>query len=127
MYNIPILFILFNRKDVALRGFKPIMKIKPSKLYIAGDGAREYVKDETIHVSETRNAILSCIDWECEVHTLFQENNLGCCNGVYSAINWLFDNENQGIIIEDDCVMRDSFFPLLRKCSSDIKVIRELV
>lgn len=31
--------------------------------------------------------------------------------GVYSAINWLFDNEDKGIIIEDDCVLRDSFYP----------------
>lgn len=115
MYNIPILFIIFNRKDVALTSFEPIMKVKPSKLYIAGDGAREAVADEAFNVSETRKAILDCIDWECEVHTLFQENNLGCCHGVYSAINWLFDNEDQGIIIEDDCVMRDSFFPFVEE------------
>lgn len=111
MYNIPILFIIFKRKDVALKSFESIRKIKPGSLYIAGDGPRSYIQDEDKKVKETRQAILKAVDWDCEIHTLFQKENLGCCMGVYSAINWLFDNEEEGIIIEDDCVVRDSFYP----------------
>ena len=126
MYSVPILFIIFNRKDVALTSFEPIRKIKPSKLYIAGDGARVSVTGEALLVSETREAIINNIDWDCEVHTLFQDINLGCCHGVYTAINWLFNHEDLGIIIEDDCVMRDSFFPfseeMLIKYKNDMRI-----
>lgn len=115
MYNIPILFVIFKRKDVALESFKRIKAVKPAKLYIAGDAARKDVKGEDIAVKETRQAILDAIDWDCEVKTLFQEKNLGCGMGVYTAINWLFDNEEHGIIIEDDCVMRNSFFPFVEQ------------
>lgn len=111
MYNIPILFIIFKRKDVALKSFESIRKIQPKKLYVAGDGPRSYVQGEAKKVEDTRQAILKAVDWDCEIHTLFQKENLGCCMGVYSAINWLFDNEDKGIIIEDDCVLRDSFYP----------------
>lgn len=126
MYNIPILFIIFKRKDVALESFKSIKAVQPAKLYIAGDAARDGVEGEDTSVRETRQAILDAIDWECEVKTLFQEKNLGCCMGVYSAINWLFDNEEQGIIIEDDCVMRSSFFPfveeMLERYANDTRI-----
>lgn len=110
MYNVPILLVIFKRKEVALKTLEPIKALKPSKLYIAGDGARPNIDGEKEKVEETRNAVLNYIDWECEVKTRFSDKNQGCSLGVYNAINWLFDNEERGIIIEDDCIMQDSFF-----------------
>lgn len=115
MYKIPILFIIFKRKNIALQSFEQIKKIRPMRLYIAGDGARNNTVGEDVMVEETRQAVLDAIDWDCEVKTLFQKKNLGCCMGVYTAINWLFENEEQGIIIEDDCIMRNSFFPFVEQ------------
>lgn len=110
MYQIPILFIIFKRKDVAMRSFERIRQLKPSKLYIASDGPRAEVEHEDELVRATRESILSAIDWECDVHQLFQTKNLGCGLGVYTAISWLFENEDMGIILEDDCVADPSFF-----------------
>lgn len=110
MYNVPILFVIFKRKDVALRTLESIKAAKPAKLYISGDGARPNVKGEKEKVESTRKAVLQFIDWECEVKTRFPEENQGCCNGVYNAINWLFENEERGIIVEDDCMLKPSFF-----------------
>lgn len=115
MYKIPILFVIFKRKEVSLRAFAQIKKVKPIKLYIACDGARPHVEGEAEMVEATRKAILDTIDWECDVHTNFQKTNLGCGMGVFTAINWLFENEERGIVIEDDCVMRDSFFPFVEE------------
>ena len=115
MYKIPILFVIFKRKDVALRAFAQIKKVRPEQLYIACDGPRFNVEGEAEMVEATRKAVLEAIDWDCEVHTRFQKSNLGCSMGVYTAINWLFDNEERGIVIEDDCVMRDSFFPFVEE------------
>ena len=115
MYQVPILLIIFRRKSVALQSLERIRKIQPAKLYIAGDGARSHVEDEQEAVEETRKAVLDAIDWPCDVHTLFQEQNLGCSKGVYTAINWLFENEERGIILEDDCMMQESFFPFVEE------------
>ena len=46
MYQVPILFIIFRRKDVALKSFERIKAIKPAKLYIACDGPRNNVDNE---------------------------------------------------------------------------------
>lgn len=126
MFDIPILFIIFKRKETALQSFQRIKKIKPSRLYIACDGPRKQVSGEDVQVEDTRNAILQQIDWDCQTRTLFQSDNLGCALGVYTAIEWLFQNEPYGIILEDDCVASISFFhyvkELLFKYQSDERI-----
>ena len=76
MYSVPVLFIIFKRKDVALKSFESIRKIQPKKLYVAGDGPRSYIQGEAKKVEDTRQAILKAVDWDCEIHTLFQKENL---------------------------------------------------
>lgn len=126
MYNIPILFIFFNREDIAIQTFDKIRKQKPSKLYLSSDGPREGKKGEADKVFRIRNKILSLIDWDCDVFTRFLDNNIGCSLSVSSAISWLFSNEENGIILEDDCVPQDSFFPfvqeMLLKYKDDMRI-----
>lgn len=117
----PILFIIFNRKDVALKSLAAIKKSKPKRIYISGDGPRKTIEQEKEKVKNTREAVISAIDWDCEIKTLFQDENLGCGPGVYTAINWFFENEEQGIILEDDCVASDSFFPFCETLLKEYK------
>lgn len=122
----PILFVIFNRKETALTSLAAIKKVRPKKMYISGDGPRSHVPGEEEKVKNTRAAILDAIDWECEVKTRFQEENIGCGPGVFSAISWLFQEEEQGIILEDDCVAKESFFPyveeLLERYKNDERI-----
>lgn len=111
MYNIPILLIVFRRADVALRTLQPIRDIQPTRLYIAGDASRADAPGEKEKVEATRLAVMKAIDWPCEVKTRFAETNQGCSLGVYNAICWFFEHEERGIIVEDDCLLRPSFFP----------------
>jgi hypothetical protein len=107
--NTPILFLIFNRPYTTKAVFESIKAIKPTKLYIAADGARSGKPGEDMLVAETR-AVVQSIDWNCEVKTLFRTENLGCKIAVSSAIDWFFENEEQGIILEDDCLPNSSFF-----------------
>lgn len=118
MFDIPILFVVFNRKDTALKSFQSIRNIKPTKLYIACDGPRKDRKNERQVVEDVRKSIMAAIDWPCETKTFFQSTNLGCSRGVYTAINWLFENEEKGIILEDDCVASPTFFPFVEEMLS---------
>jgi hypothetical protein len=74
---------------------------------------------------ETR-AVITQIDWNCEVKTLFREHNLGCGLAVSEAITWFFKQVEQGIILEDDCLPDPSFFTfceiLLEKYKDDYRV-----
>jgi len=121
----PVLFLLFNRPDTTSRVFAEIKAAKPSRLYIAADGPRKDRPDEPALCQETR-AIVANIDWECHVQTLMRPHNLGCRNAMSSAIDWFFENEEEGIIIEDDCLPAKSFFyycdTLLEKYRHDTRI-----
>lgn len=108
--NSPVLFLTFNRLDTTKKVFEVIKQVKPPKLYLASDGARVNKSGEKEIVESVRNFLLNNIDWQCEVKTLFREQNLGCGKAVSSAINWFFENEEMGIILEDDCLPSISFF-----------------
>jgi len=119
--NTAVLFIIFNRLDTAEQVFDAIRQARPPRLYIAGDGPREEKAGEELKVQAVRDHVLNNIDWDCEVHTLLQDHNLGCKYGVSGAINWFFENEEQGIILEDDCLPRQSFFWFCEKMLIDYK------
>jgi len=105
----PVLFLIFNRPDETIRVFQEIKKAQPEKLFIAADGPREKIYGEK-EKCETSRKIIEFIDWKCEVRTLFREHNLGCGKAVSSAITWFFEQVDEGIILEDDCLPNQTFF-----------------
>jgi hypothetical protein len=106
----PILFLVFNRTDETTQSFEIIRKAKPPRLYVAADGPRDFVSGEAEVCNEVRK-IASNVDWECEVFTLFRTQNMGCKMAIVTAINWFFESEEEGIIIEDDVIPTEAFFP----------------
>ena len=50
------------------------------------------------------------MDWECEVFTKFSDVNLGVKDGESTAMDWFFQNEEEGIILEDDTYPDHTFF-----------------
>lgn len=104
-----VLFIVFNRIETAAQVFEKIKSARPSRLYIAADGPRAG-KEGEVEMCERVRAIAKEVEWPCEVKTLFRESNLGCKEAVSSAITWFFENEEEGIILEDDCLPADGFF-----------------
>jgi hypothetical protein len=121
----PVLFLVFNRPDTTKQVFEAIRKAKPPRLYIAADGPRNTKEGEAERVQEVRS-IATNVDWECEVKTLFRDENLGCKYAVSGAITWFFEQEEQGIILEDDCLPSQSFFwfceELLDRYKDDLRI-----
>ena len=71
--------------------------------------------------------LIDRVDWDCERQTLFREVNLGCKVSVSQAITWFFEQVEEGIILEDDCVAHPSFFAfaaqLLERFRHDQRVL----
>lgn len=111
--NTPILFIIFNRPDTIQKVFNSIRQAKPKQLFVAADGPREDKAGEAEQCQRARD-IVNQVDWDCEIRTLFQEKNLGCGPGPSSAppsaISWFFNNVEDGIILEDDCLPHPDFY-----------------
>ena len=105
----PVLLIIFNRPYTTQLVFDVIRKARPRKLYIFADGPRLGQELDSVRVRKVRE-IVTHVDWDCEVNVLLQEENLGCKNGPYTAMDWFFKHEEEGIILEDDCLPDPTFF-----------------
>ena len=109
MFSTPILFLIFNRPQTTEKVFEEIRKQKPKHLFISADGPRENNQHDVELCKTTRN-IVSKIDWECEVKTLFSDKNMGCGLAPATGMTWFFEQVEEGIILEDDCIPNSSFF-----------------
>jgi len=110
VFSTPVLFIVFNRPDTTKLVFEEIRKVRPTQLYVTGDGPRTHKEGEQELVRQARE-IATAVDWPCEVTTLFREKNLGCKYAVGGALNWFFGQVEEGIVLEDDDLPDPSFFP----------------
>lgn len=104
-----ILFIIFNRPESTRQVWEAIRQARPERVYIAADGPRTENPDDTEKCKEAR-AITEIADWPCIIKRLYRESNLGCSLGPIIAFKWFFEQEEEGIILEDDCLPSKSFF-----------------
>ncbi len=113
----PVAFIIFNRPDFTARAFAQIARARPSKLLVVADGPRPDYPGEAAKCEAARG-IVEAVDWPCEVMTNFAPSNLGCGKRVSSGLRWVFDSVEEAIILEDDCVPHQSFFPFCEELLS---------
>lgn len=121
----PVLVMAFNRPEHLKVLLQRLREVRPSRMYVAIDGARPDRTGEVERVQACRE-LVDTIDWDCEVRTLFQDANLGCGQGVTTAITWFFSQEERGVILEDDIIPDPSFFgfctELLDRYEHDFRV-----
>lgn len=122
----PVLLLIFNRPDTAAQVFDRIRAARPPRLYVAADGARAGRSNEAELCRQARS-IIDLVDWPCEVKTLFRDENLGCRRAIAGALDWFFKHEEQGVILEDDCLPELTFFDycdsLLARYKDDSQVM----
>ncbi|MBF2067411.1 MAG: glycosyltransferase family 2 protein [Calothrix sp. C42_A2020_038] len=123
--NTAITFIIFKRPDTTQKVFEAIRKAKPKKLFVVADGPR-FDRDGETQKCEATRAIIETVDWDCEVIKNYSDINLGCAKRVSSGINWVFDQVEESIILEDDCIPHPTFFhfaeELLEKYRDDTRI-----
>ena len=115
MFETPVLLNIFTRIESTVKVFEIIKHIKPRHFFIAADGPRDGNIHDMENCAKVRKYVLENIDWDCKVETLFRDRNLGCGLAPFNAMNWFFNNVEEGIILEDDCVPSLSFFNYCRE------------
>lgn len=122
----PVVFMIFNRPDTTKVVFEAIRAARPPKLLVIADGPRDDKPGEWYKCEATRQ-IIDGVDWECEVLKNYSETNLGCARRVSSGLDWVFENVEEAIILEDDCVPHQTFFrfceELLERYRNDSRIM----
>lgn len=114
----PVYLHIFNRHDHTKRVLNAIRAVKPRKLYVVGDGPRSWVPTDTAECLSTRK-LIEQIDWQCDVSTMYFDENLGSYKAYVSGVSWLFSKEESAILLEDDDLPHVEFFAF---CSHFLKV-----
>lgn len=109
MVETPVLFVTFVRPDYARQTWEGIKATKPKTLYFYSNKGRAEKEGEVERNNEIRSYINE-IDWDCDLHIFFREECVNVYDSLRGAIDWLFDNEERGIILEEDCVPTKAFF-----------------
>ena len=132
MLETPVLLITFNRPEHTRRVLGEILKQEPQTLYVCQDGAREGNDNDRIKCQEVRDVIneltspYAVAHKNFMLHTLYHEKNLGCGPGPQAGITWFFENVEQGVVMEDDCLPHPDFFgyceELLNRYKDDDRV-----
>ena len=110
--DVAVLLIFFARPDTFRLVFDEVKKARPSRLFLYQDAARGERDCEGIAACR---AIAEDIDWECEVHRKYQERNYGCDPSGFIAHSWAFSLADKCIVLEDDVVPSQSFFPFCKE------------
>ncbi len=112
-FDVPVLLLTWRRPDTTRQVLEALRPVAPSRLYVASDGPRNEAEAKAVQV--TRDLFSEHIDWPCQIKTRFCSENQGCQLGVSSAITWFFEQEEAGIVLEDDCVPHPDFFSYCRE------------
>ena len=122
MGKLSILMLVFNRPDETRTVLEAVRAYRPERLYVAADGPRPGNPEDRTATEQVRALFRQRIDWPCQVKMLFQEKNLGCRFAPPKGIDWFFEQEEEGAVLEDDCLPAPDFF---RFCEEMLKKYRD--
>ena len=113
--DISVLMLFHARADHFSQVWAEVKKARPARLFLYQDGPREN--------SDDMKGIMACrelvkdenIDWQCEVHRLYQKKNYGCDPSGFMSQRWAFSLTDKCMVLEDDVVPSQSFFTFCKE------------
>lgn len=117
-FSVPILLVAWRRPNTLIKVIEAIRSVAPTRMFVACDGPNPEHTGEADKVFATRQVLEREIDWPCQIERLYSDVNQGCRLGVSRAITWFFDQVEEGIILEDDCVPHPDFLQFCQEALS---------
>jgi hypothetical protein len=111
-FQIPILIIGYTRPELVAKQIELLRTIKPRKIYFYLDGPRS--EKDAILMKKT-NEQLDKIDWNVKLTKNINDVSLGAAAAITGAINWVFNFEENIVILEDDVLPCIEFFEMCEK------------
>lgn len=112
--DVAVLCIFWIREDCFQKSFESVRNARPRVLLLWQDGPRENVESDKEKWLKCQK-IAENIDWDCEVHRFYHEKNIGIWPGAFLSHKWAFSIVEKCIILEDDVVPSQSFYPFCKE------------
>jgi len=123
----PVVLIIFNRPEKTAKVLEVVRQAQPPKLFVIADGPRKNYPNEPELCHQARS-IIEQVDWDCQIFKNYSDINLGCRKRIGgTGLPWVFEQVEEAIILEDDCLPHPSFFrfcqELLKKYRYDERIM----
>lgn len=109
LVDVSVLMLFHARPDHFGQVWAEVRKARPARLFLYQDGPRG--PQDLPGIAACRAMVEDdAIDWNCEVHRLYQDRNYGCDPSGFMSHRWAFSLTDKCIVLEDDVVPSQSFF-----------------
>ena len=108
-----VLVLAFNRPECTRALAGRLASFDDIDVYVSIDGPRPGNAKDASAVHEVRDALRSILGTRV-VKERETTSNLGCADGVAAGLSWFFNQVDEGIILEDDCLPTPEFMAFSR-------------
>ena len=124
LVDVPVKINIWIRPELQKKQWEVIKQARPSILFIQSDGGRN--EEEWAAIKQNRELIDNGIDWDCEVHKLYENENLGLYTMGFKRNKYIWEHVDRCIFLEDDLIPSISYFRfcagLLEKYKDDQRI-----
>lgn len=114
-FQVPVLVIIYKRAETTRKVLEALREAKVARIFVAANAPNPGNPSEKGKVQEVRD-LFDNLDWPCEVTKLYRTEHLPAKLSISTAITWFFQQVPEGIVLEDDCLVDQSFFSLAETC-----------
>lgn len=119
-----VVVFLYRRPALVRELLLILREQKPKRVWLVADGPKDGA--EKVLCEEARRQAEGAINWPCEVRRLYAERNLGLKERIETGLDAVFAQEEQALILEEDCHPTSDFFPfceaMLEKYRNDRRI-----
>ena len=123
----PVAMAVYRRPDTTAQVFERVRRAQPSELLVFANAPAPGEPEDERLCAEARAVITEGIDWDCRLRTRFNDEHLGLRDQIAGGLDWVFEQVESAIVLEDDCLPEPSFFAycdeLLERYAEDERVV----
>jgi hypothetical protein len=119
--NVPILLLLYKKPKTTIQVINALKKVKPKFIYISINVPPLNKNDQDYNNYKKVLKLVEEINWKCDLKIKKRKKHLSAYNSMKNSVDWFFENEKEGIVLEDDTIPNKSFFTF---CSQLLKKYR---
>lgn len=109
--NLSALVIAYQRPESTRKIVEDFLELSSGNLYVTLDFPKNPTPTAIARYEEIESLANELMKIQgSRVHFFGRDSNVGCAASILSSIDWFFQFEKEGVILEDDCIPSPDFY-----------------
>ena len=124
--GIPCLITAYRRLDLVTQLLKNIAPSGPRLVYLSIDGPKN-PQDAQDQQDALKEVVEAASESKIEIKILHRAQNRGLAAAIISSLDWFYEHEIAGAILEDDSLPTESFFDWIKFANENFRNETEIL